>query len=183
MRHLGNITMGQTLHFLFSTNNGDGAAVTPTTAGTVCVYNDNNTTQTTTGVTYTPSFAGITGVNLVSLATSDAFFTAGHDYAVVLSGATIDGETVNAVLAEFSIEHRHPSKNDNADALLDRANAIETATTLRQAMRIMAAVLAGKVGGAGSGIESFTGLDGATPRVAVTTDAAGNRTNVTYTTD
>lgn len=183
MRHLGNIAAGQTLNFLFSTNNGDGAAIAPTTAGTVSVYKDNDTTPTTTGVTYTPSFDGIAGINLVALVTADAFFAAGHDYAVVLSGAAIDGEIVNAILAEFSIEHRHPSKNDNADALLDRANAIETATTLRQTMRIMAAVLAGRVSGAGSGVESFKGLDGATPRVAVTTDAAGNRTNVSYTTD
>ncbi len=183
MRHLGNIVAGQTLNFLFPTNNGDGAAIAPTTAGTVSVYKDNDTSQTTTGVTYTPSFDGIAGVNLVSLVTSDAFYAAGHDYAVVLNGAVIEGETVNAILAEFSIEHRHPSENHNADALLDRTNAIETATTLRQAMRIMAAILAGKVSGAGSGVESFTGLDGSTPRVEVTTDAAGNRTNVTYTTD
>jgi len=183
MRHLGNIAADQTLNFLFPTNNGDGAAIAPTTAGTVSVYKDNDTTQTTTGVTYTPSFDGLAGVNLVSLVTSDAFYAGGHDYAVVLSGAVIDGETVNTVLAEFSIEHRHPSKNDNADALLDRADAVETDTTLRQAIRIMAAILAGKVSGAGSGDESFTGLDGSTPRVEVTTDAAGNRTDVNYTAD
>lgn len=183
MRHLGNIAASQTLNFLFPTNNGDGAAVAPTTAGTVSVYKDNDTSQTTTGVTYTPSFDGIAGINLISLVTSDAFYAAGHDYAVVLSGAVIDGETINTILAEFSIEHRHPSENDNADALLDRANAIETATTFRQTMRIMAAVLAGKVAGAGSGVESFTGLDGTTPRVEVTADAVGNRTSVTYTPD
>ena len=92
----------------------------------------------------------------------------------------IDGETVNAVLAQFSIEHRHPMPQTNADALLDRADAIETGKTLRQAMRIMAAVLAGKVSGAGSGTETFTGLDGATTRAVVTTDADANRTNVEY---
>ena len=38
MRQLGNIAAGQTLTFLFSTNDGDGAAIAPSTAGTVSVY-------------------------------------------------------------------------------------------------------------------------------------------------
>jgi hypothetical protein len=72
----------------------------------VTVYKDNSTTGTTNGVTYTPSFNGLTGVNLVSIATSDAFYAAGHDYTVVLAGAVIDGQTVNTVLATFSIAFR-----------------------------------------------------------------------------
>jgi hypothetical protein len=52
--------------------------------------------------------------------------------------------------------------------------------TPQEAIRIIAAVLAGKVTGAGSGVESFTGLDGATPRVEVTCSAAGNRSTVHY---
>ena len=117
----------------------------------------------------------------LSINTSDAFYAAGHDYTVVLTGAVIDGQTVNTVLAAFSIEHRYPTPEQNADGLLDRTDGIESNKTLRQAMRIMAAVLAGKVSGAGSGDESFTGLDGSTLRVEVTTDPAGNRTNVNYT--
>ena len=46
MRQLGNIAAGQTLTFLFSTNDADGAAVAPSTAGTVSVYKDDNPTQT-----------------------------------------------------------------------------------------------------------------------------------------
>jgi hypothetical protein len=183
MRYLGNIAAGQTLNFLFPTNDSGGAAVAPATAGTIGVYKDDNTTQSASGATYTPSFDGIAGVNLVSLVTTDAFYEAGHDYSVVLSGAVIDGETVNAVLATFSMEHRCPTPESNADALLDRADAIEADMTVRQAMRIMAAVLAGKVSGAGSGTENFTGLDGSTPRVEVATDAVGNRLSVTYNTD
>jgi hypothetical protein len=181
MKYLGNIAAGQTLSLLFATNDAAGAAVAPTTAGTVSVYKDDNTTQTTTGVSYTPSFDGIAGVNLVKITTSDAFYAAGHDYTVVLTGAVIDGETVNAVLAAFAIEYRHPTPASNADGLLDRTNAIETGKTLRQAMRLIAAVLAGKVTGAGTGAETFKGLDGSTVRVEVTTDPAGNRTNVNYT--
>ncbi len=106
MRHMGNIAAGQTLNFLFSTNSQAGAAVAPTTAGTVTVYKDNGTTGTTNGVTYTPGFNALTGVNLVTIATSDAFYAAGHDYTVVLTGAVIDGQTVNAVLADFAMAFR-----------------------------------------------------------------------------
>jgi hypothetical protein len=74
-----------------------------------------------------------------------------------------------------------PTAEQIADALLDRTNAIEANTTLRQALRIVAAVLAGKVTGAGTGAETFKGLDGLTTRVVVATDSVGNRLNVTYT--
>ena len=71
-------------------------------------------------------------------------------------------------------------RNAIADALLDRADAIETGKTPRQVLRILAAILAGKVSGAGSGTENFVGLDGTTPRVRVSTDTAGNRLAVTF---
>jgi hypothetical protein len=180
MRYLGNMAAGQTLNFLFPTNDSDGGAAAPTTAGTVSVYQDGNPTQSTTGVTYTPSFDGVVGVNLIAINTSDAFYAAGHDYTVVLTGAVIDGQPVNAVLVAFSIEHRYPHPDNIADGLLDRTNGVETGKTFRQAMRIVAAVLAGKVSGAATGTETFKGLDGSTVRVTVTTDPAGNRTNVNY---
>jgi hypothetical protein len=120
MRYLGNITAGQTLNFMFSTSNQSGGAVAPTTPGTVTVYEDNSTTGMTNGVTYTPSFNGVPGVNLVTIATSDAFYAAGHDYTVVLSGAVIDGQTVNAVVAGFSIAFRAAT----ADLITIRGQAV-----------------------------------------------------------
>jgi hypothetical protein len=66
-----------------------------------------------------------------------------------------------------------------AAALLDLANTID-GKTLRQALQIIAAVLAGKVSGAGSGIETFRTLDDLHDRVVVTADITGNRINVTY---
>jgi len=88
----------------------------------------------------------------------------------------IDWLDANLSAATLTADERSAA----ADALLDRADAVETGKTLRQAMRIMAAVLAGKVSGAGSGTETFKGLDGATTRAVVTTDADANRTNVEY---
>lgn len=67
-----------------------------------------------------------------------------------------------------------------AQAAWERPNGIETGVTPKQVLQRIGAVVAGKVSGAGSGVECFTGLDGATPRVAVTTSPAGNRLSVTY---
>lgn len=55
---------------------------------------------------------------------------------------------------------------------------IESGISAEQAMRIYGAVLGGKVSGAGTGTETFTGLDGTTVRVTSTVDASGNRTSV-----
>ena len=98
-----------------------------------------------------------------------------NEYAVDSGGLAI------VVGRQIRCEYPYPAPNAIADGLLDRDDAIESNVTLRQAVRIMAAVLAGKVSGAGSGDESFTGLDGSTLRVEVATDPAGNRTNVNYT--
>lgn len=72
-----------------------------------------------------------------------------------------------------------PTATQNADALLDRASAID-GKTLRQAIQYLAAVLSGKVSGAGTGTESFVGLDGTTTRVVSTVDEDGNRSAVEY---
>ena len=67
-----------------------------------------------------------------------------------------------------------------ADAMLDRTDGIESGVTLRLTLRRMAAIVAGKVSGAGSGTETFVGLDGTTTRVVATVDASGNRSAMTY---
>ena len=66
-----------------------------------------------------------------------------------------------------------------AAALLDLAAAIDGKTP-RETLRYMAAVLAGKLSGAGTGTETVLGLDGATERVVATVDASGNRTGMSY---
>ncbi|MBN2581417.1 MAG: hypothetical protein JXB10_20720 [Pirellulales bacterium] len=68
----------------------------------------------------------------------------------------------------------------SAAALLDHPDGVEAGKTVRQTLRILAAVVAGKVSGAGSGTETFRSLDDGADRVVVTADAAGNRTAVEY---
>jgi hypothetical protein len=89
-------------------------------------------------------------------------------------------QTLLAAAIAATMQAGATERNAIADALLDRANAIETGKKFRQALRIAAAILAGKVSGAGTGTETFLGIDGATPRVRVTTDPAGNRLTVTF---
>lgn len=66
-----------------------------------------------------------------------------------------------------------------AAALLDLASAIDGKTP-RQALRYMAAALAGRVSGAGTGTEVFKGLDESTTRITATVDSSGNRTDIAY---
>lgn len=67
------------------------------------------------------------------------------------------------------------------DAVDDYADSVETGVTRRQYRRACGAILAGLLSGAGTGGETFLGLDGATTRVVVTVDASGNRSNVVLT--
>ena len=47
------------------------------------------------------------------------FYSTGSDFSVVLSGATVDGKSINAVLAEFSIENRSALRPTVAGRTLD----------------------------------------------------------------
>lgn len=108
--HLGDFRTGKTVHFLWASCDANGASITRATNGTVSVYKDNGATQSTTGVTDTEDFDSLTGIHActIDLSADGTFYSAGSNFIVVLSAATIDGQTVNAVLAHFSIENRSP---------------------------------------------------------------------------
>jgi hypothetical protein len=113
--YLGDFAVNSAVYFCWGTNDKNGASVAPTTAGTIAIYKDNNTTGSTAGITDTRSFNSITGIHNCKVDLSaDAFYAAGHDYSVVLVGAVIDGATVNAVLATFSIQNRYMRGTDSA---------------------------------------------------------------------
>lgn len=280
MMHLGDFAEDATVRFGWSTNGANGAAITRATNGTVSVYKDGGTTQSTAGVTDTEDFDGVTGVHLCTIDTSaDAFYAAGSEYMVVLSGATVDGQSVAVVLAHFSIARANgvlatlqdatvglaalealvdelesrltatragyldnlsagavataaalstldgyldteiaailaavdtevaaiatsigtpagidlatdianlaadlgdvPTAAENAAGLLDLTNGVESGVTLRQALRAIAAVAAGKVSGMDTGAPVFRNLGDTANRVSATTDADGNRSAVT----
>lgn len=56
------------------------------------------------------------------------------------------------------------------------ARTVEGAFTFDEILRIIAAALAGQRSGIGTATETYTGLDGTTPRIILTPDAQGNGT-------
>ncbi len=75
------------------------------------------------------------------------------------------------------------TNNDKAGYALSATGAnlvLVDGKALPAALQYIAASVAGKVSGAGSGTEVFLGLDGVTTRLTITVDASGNRTNVVY---
>ena len=71
-----------------------------------------------------------------------------------------------------------PTANENADALLDRVDGVETGYTVREVLRIVSAVLGGKASGMGTTTAIFRDLNDTTNRVQATVDGDGNRSTV-----
>lgn len=70
--------------------------------------------------------------------------------------------------------------NEIADAALDRADAVETGLTLRQALRLIAAAAAGKLSGAATTtIVIRNAVADSKDRVTATVDSDGNRSAIT----
>lgn len=71
------------------------------------------------------------------------------------------------------------SPMENADALLDGEDAIETGLTLRQALRLLAAAAAGKLSGGNTATNVIRNAVADTKdRIVATVDKAGNRTAI-----
>ena len=109
MQYLGDFPVGGTVYFKWNTNGANGASITRATNGSIRLYKNGSTTQrsSSAGITDTEDVDALTGVHHLSIDLADntdaGFYVAG-EYQVVLEGATIDGQTVNAVLGHFSIE-------------------------------------------------------------------------------
>lgn len=116
MQYIGDFPESATVNIFFTTSDGSGGAVAPSTAfenADIEIYKDNSATQRASdaGVTMTSPFDSTTGLHHVSIDTSDdtdvGFYATGSDYTVILvPDETVDGQTVVKVLAQFSIENR-----------------------------------------------------------------------------
>jgi len=107
MIYLGDFAEDAVVAFCWNSNDADGASITRATNGTIKVRRlDDGTDCTGTSVTDTEDTPD-TGIHECKIDTSDnANYTPGDDYVIWLDGAVIDGQTVNAALAQFSIENR-----------------------------------------------------------------------------
>ena len=128
--------------------------------------------------------------------TTDDFYV---DQTIIFTGGALEGQariitgyngTTKAITVEEPFSFA-PANTDDFDITAQHVHPIsqialgvgnrtvEATYTADEILKIMASALAGKVSGAGSGIETFLGLDNATSRIVSTVDTQGNRTAVT----
>jgi hypothetical protein len=98
--------------------------------------------------------------------------------AVKVDTAAVKAKTDNLPAAPSAVGDI-PTANQNADALLDRADAVETGWTLRKALRILTAFAAGKTSGMGTSAPVFRNITDSKNRISATLDVDNNRTAVT----
>ena len=109
------------------------------------------------------------------------------------TGTTLDGKLdvidgiVDSILVDTgtTLPATLVLHKNNIDAILLDTIALTDGTiidgkTITQALQIIAAAVSGRVSGAGTGTETFLGMDEATTRITVTVDSDGNRSDIVY---
>ncbi len=97
---------GAVLYFKFATIRPSTGAPFALSGGTISVYKDDGTTQSTTGVTLTADFDSVTGLNHITIDTSadGTFYSTGSSFQLVITAGTVDSvSVVGQVVGEFSL--------------------------------------------------------------------------------
>ena len=117
--YVGDFKLGRKIYIYWSSYDKSGASITRDTDGSIEVYKDNSLTpkSTANGITSVEDFASITGIHVLTIDTNitagdSGFWETNHDYFIVVNGAVVDGESVNAVIGTFSIENRFDINED-----------------------------------------------------------------------
>lgn len=108
--YLGDYTKNDVVYYQWDTTDPSGNSVDPSTSGTLIIYQNSTLAQTESDIAYTVGFDGITGIHDVQVQTSGAFYTVENDYTMVISGCVVEGKTIQATLARFSVQNRHHSE-------------------------------------------------------------------------
>ena len=192
MAYQGDILTQQTLYFTFTTNS---AGVPTTLAGTpaLSIYQDDSTTQTTTGITLVVDLDGVTGLHSVKIVTTDAFYAVAHDYSVVITTGTVGGvSAVGYVVGSFSIQNRYDKQTGDAYAIVNSGTygnaAINTKIGTPLDLGNGTATLAGNLSDVDGEIDTIAGIVGNLGNVGSPTYSApssytlttGNQTSGTY---
>jgi len=120
MKHLGDYGENAEVRFLWNTFDTFGGSITRATSGTIKVRRLSDGTDATGTSVNDSENTPDTGIHEVKVDTTDnANFIIGDDYAVWIDGAVIDGQTVNAVLAEFSIQNRYQGAVSSGSAAIN----------------------------------------------------------------
>lgn len=136
----------------------------------VLVKNGDDTAETVTVTNIA------TGVYKASV-TIPSGYVAGDEVQLRIA-ATVSSVAGKAVVWSAEVDTARASDVD--DVILDAANGVETGLTVRNALRLMAAALAGKLSGAATTtITIRSAVADSKDRLTATVDADGNRTAVT----
>lgn len=111
--------VGDTIDYMWTTINAVGAP-SALTSGAVAVYKDNNTTESTAGVTLTASFDSKTGLNhlRVTMVSDGTFYSSGSTFHAWLTAGTVDGTSVTPyVVYRWTVgKDIHPNASGYANA-------------------------------------------------------------------
>jgi len=122
-RHLGDFDTSAVIYGKFTTYRpSTGAAYDLAGTPALSVYKDNGTTQSTTGVTLTANFDGVTGLNHFAIDTSadGTFYSAGSFFDIVITTGTVDSvSVVGTVVGSFTLRKNSALKPTTAGRALD----------------------------------------------------------------
>lgn len=121
MSYQGDIRLGDTLDFKFTTTQATGAGFTLAGSPVLSAYPANSTTQLTAGITLTVDFDSVTGLNHCRIvATGGNGYLTATDYDIVITTGSINSvSAVGYVVGSFSIEHRSAVMPTTAARTLD----------------------------------------------------------------
>lgn len=184
-KYCGDYSKNDTIYFTFTTfRPSTGAPFTLAGTPVVSVYKDNNTTQDTAGVTLTVDFDTVTGLNLVTVATTTAFYVDGSSYECVITTGTVDSvSVVGACVGRFTLRdqaHIYPTVagrtldvSATGEAGIDWANVGSptttvglTGTTIATSQQITS--VSGSVGSVTGAVGSVTGSVGSISTAGMT---------------
>lgn len=173
MSFLGRWEINDTLVFPANTHtSATGAAADADSVPSYRIYEDETGTAILTGSMAKLEDANTTGFYSEQITLSAANgFEVGKSYTVYIS-ATVAG-VVGTMSHTFQVEAALPSV---ADIL---AGVIEGSITLKGALRLVLAVLAGETTGGGTTTVTFRDVADAKARVTATVTAVGDRTAIT----
>lgn len=160
--YLGDFAAGAVFDLKFTTRRFTTGVPFALSSGAISVYKNNDVSQSTSGVTLSADFDGVTGLNNVriDLSSDGTFYAAGSNFQVVITTGTVDSvSVVGEVVAQFSIANRplqsiganvvtaaslaSDAGNEIADAVLNRDmstgtdSGSTTVRTPRQALRFL----------------------------------------------
>jgi hypothetical protein len=119
-------------------------------------------------------------INILTFSSGTVASIAGTVADSVLDEA-MSGHTTAGTLGKYVADVLAQTDPDAiADAVLDRADGVEAGHTVREYLARTAAVLVGKLSGAGTGTEVFRNMADTADAVTASVDGSGNRTAVTY---